>query len=576
MKTCPKCGRINEDSELKCIGCGEPLGASEKKRKKGTGQQMPPSNCPTCGQTPRTWDIYCGHCGTKLSPTQPWPNKKIGKKAVIAIAGIVVVICATTVIQKITKTVSRSNADYLAACKNEEGKWGYIDEKGNVIVDFIYDEAYAFDANGYAKVGAKQTEYMSSDTVHYGIIDATGKEVVLCQNTYIANGSDDYGYFSIERYDEIDESYINGVANIDGTVVMDAFRFTYTDNIEDSGYFIACDKDSSRYGIINSDKDWVVQPEYSYLRILADEKYEPIKVHDEYALVAEYDYGNTGIINVSNDVLLPFEYQGITYGCEKDAITARRNDDLVGAFDSELREVIPFKYSGISGFGEDGVSIATMNDNDYYIIDKEGNETYLPGIDSAYYFVKNLCPASVDGRWGVINKAGEWVIDPLFEDVSVYDKYIVGEYYEYELQDLYDHSGNWYGEFTGYNLMDLEGCEEALPVRVYGSDEFTVIKSTSSYSIPSQSYEYLDMMNGWFGLYNYGHESGCLISPSGDVVSEDYTKYFVDADSDYITAWEDYYGSTDYATHSYLLDKDGSLIRSFDNAYCVGVFKKVG
>ena len=33
---CPKCGRINEDLELKCIGCGDPLGASVKKERSWT------------------------------------------------------------------------------------------------------------------------------------------------------------------------------------------------------------------------------------------------------------------------------------------------------------------------------------------------------------------------------------------------------------------------------------------------------------------------------------------------------------------------------------------------------------
>ncbi len=55
------------------------------------------------------------------------------------------------------------------AAVQKNGKWGFIDNKGNMVVDFVYDEVESF-TNDFALVTVKTTKYY---------IDKTGKEAFL-------------------------------------------------------------------------------------------------------------------------------------------------------------------------------------------------------------------------------------------------------------------------------------------------------------------------------------------------------------------------------------------------------------
>lgn len=57
MKTCPKCGRENKDSNKFCIGCGTKL-------------EELPRFCPDCGAELETDSRFCPQCGTKIDDEQ--------------------------------------------------------------------------------------------------------------------------------------------------------------------------------------------------------------------------------------------------------------------------------------------------------------------------------------------------------------------------------------------------------------------------------------------------------------------------------------------------------------------------
>ena len=47
----------------------------------------------------------------------------------------------------------KSSGVYVAPFMNNEGKWGYINTDGDVVIECKYDSAYEFDQDGYAVVG---------------------------------------------------------------------------------------------------------------------------------------------------------------------------------------------------------------------------------------------------------------------------------------------------------------------------------------------------------------------------------------------------------------------------------------
>ncbi len=62
-------------------------------------------------------------------------------------------------------------SDELIAVK-VNGKWGYLDTKGNTVIAFIYDKADGF-SEGLANIGIQNNQ-----TLRYGYIDKQGKEVI--------------------------------------------------------------------------------------------------------------------------------------------------------------------------------------------------------------------------------------------------------------------------------------------------------------------------------------------------------------------------------------------------------------
>ena len=57
----------------------------------------------------------------------------------------------------------------IFASKNEQGKWGFVDKSGNIVIDYQYDRVTEVDEYGYA--GIKQDG-------KWGVIDNQGKVVV--------------------------------------------------------------------------------------------------------------------------------------------------------------------------------------------------------------------------------------------------------------------------------------------------------------------------------------------------------------------------------------------------------------
>ena len=60
--------------------------------------------------------------------------------------------------------------------KSQDGKWGFVDQSGNVVVDYIYDKAT--DLNSYGYAGIEQDG-------KWGVVDAEGK--VIVEPTYVFN-----------------------------------------------------------------------------------------------------------------------------------------------------------------------------------------------------------------------------------------------------------------------------------------------------------------------------------------------------------------------------------------------------
>lgn len=192
------------------------------------------------------------------------------------------------------------------------GKFGYIDREGKVVIPFIYDYAAPF-SEGLAYV-------CQGD--QYGFIDKTGKVIVPLDNAC---------------------DYDHGCAGEGGLLIEQHF----------SGGFARIRKSvpeaDMQYGLVDKTGSIVVPPQYAWLDWDAD------ALAIAYAGDYPYEYSSAGLAVLSGgEAVLIDRYDDVREFSAGFAAVARRQDDALewGFVDTSGREVVPCAFQDARGFSE--------------------------------------------------------------------------------------------------------------------------------------------------------------------------------------------------------------------------------
>lgn len=166
----------------------------------------------------------------------------------------------------------------LAAVRDENGKWGYIDKKGKVVIGYQFDEANNFENNGQAIVKLSN---------QYGTIDKKGNFVInpqfasmsLCKN----------GMYKI-RFDGGDY----GFCDEKGKIVINP-QFEYCTSFLDAG--IVGVRINDKWGYVNEKGKMIINPQFdkasSFFEKCAfvgiGEKYGIIDTEGKYVVSPQYE-----------------------------------------------------------------------------------------------------------------------------------------------------------------------------------------------------------------------------------------------------------------------------------------------
>lgn len=254
----------------------------------------------------------------------------------------------------------------------ENGKWGYIDAKGNMVLPARYESA-GFFSDGLAKISVinERNEYL------YGFINEAGKEIIPPKFVAVSD-------------------FIGGVARIkikdkyalllpDGTISTKAdFDYIYpaTNNV-------SIFQKNSKYGYIDNSG-----------KIISEAIFDrAFNFFDGMALVGRKDRSKFyyGFMNTNGQIIVPLEYQG-----------ARSFSDGIGAL---------------------------FNGKNWYYIDKQGKSIFERSFNAIGSFYEGVARVQINNEWGYINKAGELIIPPIYKIADDFHKgfAIVGDgaYYGY-------------------------------------------------------------------------------------------------------------------------------------------------
>lgn len=259
-------------------------------------------------------------------------------------------------------------------------KIGFIDDKGNMIINPQYDNSSTSFSEGlcWVKSGDK-----------YGYIDALGNYIINPQFDYAEDFHEGlalivqkgkYGYVDkvgqiiISPQFDSASSFSGGMASVllgktygyidkTGKIVINP-QFDYAGDFKDG---LACINLGERFGFIDTKGQFVVNPQYSLS-----------------------DHFSDGL-----------------------AVVSLGNDSDIGYIDTNGKLVITPQFT-YGTFFSDGLASVQIGKKWGYI-DKSGKIVINPQFDLAYPFSENIAQVEIEKKWGYIDNTGKYLINPQYD-----------------------------------------------------------------------------------------------------------------------------------------------------------------
>lgn len=376
-----------------------------------------------------------------------------------------------------------------AVKKNDNSLWGFIDANGKMKVEPQFSEAFAFSeglavviknaafyylqkdgsliriAGDYDRVYNVQNGFSivtksRNDSLFYGFIDKSGKEIIAPKYDFIDNFSDQTAVFVLNgeagmlssdgsvlilpRYDELyrfdqdhylfQQNGLHGLVRTDGSQVLPPYYSAI-------GLFynsLCAVRRSSLWGFANTNGEEVIPCQYAELGSAFTSSTARVKLPDTWLLVSGSDtlqlpaydevlpyYGYAaafrigdywGFLNKHGEESIEPKFDELVYN--KGAIVFGRNSDSDGSFtwsviDPYGREIQKEKYSEVVRYSN---GFAAVRHNDKWgFIDASGIEIRSPQYDQVRNYSNGLAAVMTNGNWGFINKTGK-------EEISILSK----------------------------------------------------------------------------------------------------------------------------------------------------------
>ena len=174
-----------------------------------------------------------------------------------------------------------STLDYLPLDMEFQGLYGFMDLKGNILIQPTYQFAYSF-CNGLAAVQQNDK---------WGFIDKKGSIIIPCKYDSVNNG------FSIGFYEGLAAVEINNKWGF----ISEAGKLEIPFNFEQVSYFsegLVAVKINNKWGFIDKNGNIIIKPIYKEASIFSE---------NLAAVRLDRDYG---YINKQGNIVIPFQFYG--------------------------------------------------------------------------------------------------------------------------------------------------------------------------------------------------------------------------------------------------------------------------
>lgn len=198
-------------------------------------------------------------------------------------------------------------------------KWGYISSSGDHVLDFIYDEAFAF-SDGYAVVKENGTYLLIDQKAYRNAVDKNELDQVAsyCKNWIVGVKDGKYGIYSKFFEPILEAKYDNIYIGSYGSffVQQDEKWAIFDENFEQVTDFIYYDVVPDQNKFVFSDDGFaMVADEKGYYLIREDgtacfeERFSNAKGYVHGRIAVSDENGAWGFINGSGEVVIDFQYE---------------------------------------------------------------------------------------------------------------------------------------------------------------------------------------------------------------------------------------------------------------------------
>ena len=301
------------------------------------------------------------------------------------------------------ESVSYYELEGLVLVEND-GKVGYIDMTGNIIIPVEYDEAYVY-SNGLLRMENKMSTTNGIEYSLFSLFDSKGNVVLPV------------AYLSIDDFfDGLAITYQwkgkYGVVSEAGEVVS----LPEYDIVYDFSDGLATVGKNSKYGKIDKTGKLIVPLEYDDISRSVHEV-TVVGIHIE----GTHQYG---VIDKDGHVVIPIEYSYIDVHSD-DTLARVKKNGKYGFINYRTGKIIlPVEYEELGDFYEGLAYVCEPSSVDgagggrYGYIDKTGTFIVKPEYDYAYNFSNGLAIVKKNGKYGLIDKTGKVVVPVKFTDID--------------------------------------------------------------------------------------------------------------------------------------------------------------
>ena len=308
------------------------------------------------------------------------------------------------------------------AVVEKDGKRGFIDKTGREVIPLRYEWAQSFE-NGLSAI---------EKSGKWGFVDKTGKEVVSPHYDnvyYFGEGligvivDDQTGFVDETGKEIVSPRYDLGLNSCEGYYIYQVRE----------GFL--CTRKDDKWGFVDKTGKEIVSPCYDFVYpfsegfsiVLRNEKcgfidktgkeivspcYDDIQSFYE-GFAAVQKNGKWGFIDQTGREIIPPSYEDA--GRFSEGLATIKKDGKFGFIDKTGRVIVQPRYDAV-GIFIDGLAVVYVNEKGGYV-DKKGKEVVPPRYDAVEAFCEGLAAVQKNGKWGYVDKTGKEVVPPHYEDI---------------------------------------------------------------------------------------------------------------------------------------------------------------